>query len=179
MKPPLCDITWQTTGVSVVWDAASLHQIGPLTRALSLREFLLWGEEDFLETSAYARFVDEKRQCCVAVAGVEAALDVLSPEEADHWLEFHFQPVIRKFQSILADGGSGCALILWMVNAARFHEKLADDSIRWECTGIDRGHFLRFSNGVWNGAQKDVRRIVPANCPSSDLGIGFYLRRIS
>ena len=179
MKNPLSDITWQTTGVSVIWDAAALHQIGPISRALSLREFFLWAAEDFSETSPIARFMDETRQRSVGVAGIEAVLDALSPAEADQWLEFQLQPVIRKFQSVLADGGGGCSLILWMVNSARFHERLADDSISWECAGLHRGHMLRFSHGVWNGAQRDVQRIIPSGPGTPDTGIGFYLQRIS
>lgn len=179
MKNPLRDITWQTTGVSVIWDAGALHQIGPISRALSLREFFLWAAVDFSETSPFARFMDETRQRSVGVAGIEAALDALPPTEADQWLELEFQPLIRKFQSVLADGGGGCSLILWMVNSARFHERLADDSISWECAGLHRGHMLRFSHGVWNGAQRDVQRIIPSDAGTPDIGIGFYLQRIS
>ena len=179
MKTPLRDITWQTTGVSVIWDATAFHRIGPLSRALSLREFFLWAGEDFSETSPLTRFMDESRQRCVGVAGIEAALDALSPADADQWLECQLQPVIRKFQSVLADGGGGCALILWMVNSARFHERLADDSISLECAGLHRGHTLRFSHGVWNGAQRDVQRIIPSEAGNQDVGIGFYLQRIS
>lgn len=179
MKTPLRDITWQTTGVSVIWDAVALHQIGPLSRALSLREFFRWAGEDFSETSPLARFMDESRQRCVCVAGIEAALDALTPAEADQWLEFQLQPAIRRFQSILADGGGGCALIFWMVNSARFHERLADDSIVWECAGPYRGHTLRLSHGVWNGAQRDVQRIMPSEAAHMETGIGFYLQRIS
>jgi hypothetical protein len=179
MKTPLRDIAWQSTGVSVIWDASALHKVGPLSRSLSLREFLCWAAEDFSESSARARFMDESRQRCVCVAGVEAALDALSPAEGDQWLESRLQPAIRKFQSILADGGGGSALLLWMVNHARFHENLADDSISWECAGVHRGHKLRFSYGIWNGAQRDVQRIVPSYAVNPDIGIGFYLQRIS
>lgn len=179
MKTPLRDINWQTTGVSVIWDAAALHKVGPLSRALSLREFFRWAGEDFSESSALARFMDEPRQRCVGVAGVEAALDSLSPTDADQWLEFQLQPAIRKFQSVLADGGGGCALILWMVNHARFQERLADDSISWKCAGLHYGQTVRFSHGVWNGAQRDVQRIVPSDAGNPDVGLGFHLTRIS
>jgi len=179
MRAPLKDITWQSTGVSVIWDAAALHQVGPLTSALSLREFFLWAAEDFSETSPLARFMDSPRCRCLTVAGLEAALDVLPPADADEWLEGQLQPVVRKFQNTLADGGGGCALVFWMVNAARFHEKLSENSVRWECTGPHRGHELRFSHGLWNGAQSDVQRIVPSGHTNPELGIGFYLQRIS
>jgi hypothetical protein len=179
MKTPLRDIKWQSTGISVIWNAGALHKVGPLSRALSLREFFRWAGEDFSEASPLARFMDETRQRCVGVAGIEAALDALTPAEADQWLEFQLQPAIRRFQSILADGGGGCALNLWMVNHARFHERLADDSISWECAGLYRGHTLRFSHGVWNGAQSDVQRIIPSDATNSEIGIGFYLQRIS
>lgn len=179
MKAPLRDIAWQSTGVSVLWDSAALHEVGPLSRALSLREFLCWRGEDFCESSPLARFLDEHRRRCVLVAGLEAALDVLEPVEADEWLEFRLQPEVRHFQSVLADGGSGCALVFWMVNSARFQENLADDSLGWECAPPHRSSSLRFSHGLWNGAQTDLQRIVPPGCQQPELGAGYYLRRIS
>jgi len=179
MKIPLRDIAWQTTGVSVIWDAASMDKVGPLSRALSLREFLCWAAEDFSESNPLARFMDESRERSVCVAGLEAALDTLAPAEADEWLEYKLQPAIKKFQSVLADGGGGCGLILWMVNHARFHERLAEDSIEWECAGLYRGNMLRFSHGVWNGAQCDIQRIIPSDAENQNIGIGFYLQRIS
>ena len=179
MRAPLHDITWQSTGVSVLWDAPALRQIGPLSRALTLREFFRWAGEDFGESSPNARFMDEPRRRCVAVAGLEAALDVQEPQAADDWLQASLQPAVRDFQSAIADGGNGAALIFWMVNVDRFREDLAEDAVKWECTGQYRNHRLRFSHGLWNGAQRDLQRINPRGHAQPERGIGFYLQRIS
>ena len=49
MNPPLTDIVWKSRGISVLWDVNALASLGPLSDALSLREFFLWDADGWSE----------------------------------------------------------------------------------------------------------------------------------
>ncbi len=175
MNPPLTDIVWKSRGISVLWDVNALASLGPLSDALSLREFFLWDADGWGEQSVHACFTGGKR--CIVVAGLEAALDAMEPDDADAWMSEHLLPAVSRCGDVVFSGGQH-SLIFWMVRRERFKERLWDGAILWSCDGGHRGREILFSHGMWNGAYKDVQRIVP---PGSDAetGIGFYLQRIS
>ena len=66
-----------------------------------------------------------------------------------------------------------------MVVHKRFRVGLQDGTVFWQCDGEFRGQEIKFSHGLWNGAYRDVQRITPPKQADPDLGIGFYLQRIS
>lgn len=175
MNQPLTDIVWKSRGISVLWDVASLAQLGPLAEALSLRDFFLWQADGFRKDSPHARMSSNSPR--VVVAGLEATLDAMEPEDAELWMSDHFRPAAIQCAATLFNGGDAGALIFWMVRQERFRCRLHDGAILWTCDGEFRGREILFSHGMWNGAYRDVQRIVPPG--SSDTGIGFYLQRIS
>ena len=175
MNTPLTDIVWKTQGISVLWDVGALASLGPLPEAISLREFFLWHGDGWRPDSPHARELTPRR--CLVVAGLEAALDAMEPEDAEAWMEETLLPVIRRCGSDLFGGEQNGALIFWMVWKERFHHRHSDSTVRWSCEGEYRGRDILFSTGIWNGAFRDVQRIVTPE--SGDDGIGFYLQRIS
>jgi hypothetical protein len=176
MKSPLTDDVWKRKGISVLWDVAGLCSLGSLTTALSLREFFLWNADDWREGSRHARFSGGERR--VVVAGLEAALDCMEPEQAEEWMTETLLPAIHRCSEILFQGGTNGALLFWMVKHERFKSKLANDAIMWTCDGEHRGSEILFSHGLWNGAYRDVQRIALPNS-EPEPGLGFYLQRIS
>ena len=56
MNPPLTDNIWQRKGVSVIWDVEALTSLGPLSGAISLRDFFRWDADGWSKTSPHARF---------------------------------------------------------------------------------------------------------------------------
>ena len=177
MNTPLTDSVWQRKGVSLIWDVEALASLGPLADAISLREFFQWDADGWQESSEHARFSGGARR--LVVAGLEAALDAMSPDEAMAWMRETLLPVISRCCDVVFAGGGQGALIFWMVLQQRFRVGLQDATVFWKCDGEHRGEEITFSHGLWNGAYKDVQRIAPLNHANADVGIGFYLQRIS
>ncbi|MCX6876430.1 MAG: hypothetical protein NTW21_21870 [Verrucomicrobia bacterium] len=176
MNPPLTDDVWKRKGISVLWDVAGLASLGSLQTAISLREFFLWNADDWREDSTHARFSGGARR--IVVAGLEAALDCMEPEAAEEWMAQQLLPVINRCAEILFEGGTGGALLFWMVKHDRFRVKLENGEILWTCDGEHRDRKILFSHGLWNGAYRDVQRIAPLRT-ETEPGLGFYLQRIS
>ena len=100
MSPDLLDKTWMSCGISVLWDAEALNEICAPDSVRSLREFMrlyqsAWPEDALNLISGRV----------LIVAGLEAAMDTLNPEEAVDWLEQNIYPAVRDFQDNVADGG--------------------------------------------------------------------------
>jgi hypothetical protein len=177
MKAPLNDkILWTKRGVSVVWDAKALSDLGSMTKALPLRDWFRWKAEGWVDRNEY--FTGEEERAIV-VAGLDAALDSLDPDDAEAWMQDHLLVTISEFQDQIAGGGQEAALIFWMVNRKRFRYQTADDSVMWKCSTAHGGRELPISRCIWNGAQSDVRRIIPSDCDDQDNGIGLFLQRVS
>ena len=177
MKENLNDkIIWTKRGVSVIWDAKALSELGSMSKALSLRDWLRWQAEGWADREEYFTGNDER---AVVVAGLDAALDSLDPEDAEIWMQDHILNAITEFQDEIAGGGQEAALIFWMVNRKRFNYHTASDAVVWKCSTAHGGVELPISHCIWNGAQADIRRIIPADGDDQESGIGLFLQRVS
>lgn len=177
MKINLNDsILWTKRGVSVVWDAQELGKLGTMAKALSLRQWLCWQAEGWLEREDY---FTGKEGRTIIVAGLDAAIDSMAPDTATEWMQQTLLTAIREFQSEVAGGGQEAALIFWMVSRKRFEHRRADDSVIWKSAPGYRGETIPISHCIWNGAQRDIARIVPLGYPDQENGIGFFLQRVS
>ena len=81
----------------------------------------------------------------LVIAGLEAAMDTLSPQEAVEWLEQKVYPAMRDFQDNVADGGGEAALILWFADAKRIWHHAADNTNHWHCSGEHRNNQFRLA----------------------------------
>jgi hypothetical protein len=174
MSPELGDNTWMHSGVSVLWDAESLNELCPARSVRSLREFLrlhkaCWPEDDL-------RLLNKR---ALIVAGLEAAMDTLPPDDAVEWLEQKIYPAIRDFQDNVADGGGEAALIFWLADAKRFWHRAADNTNHWYCSGEHRQHSIPIGRCLWNGAEASVQRVVARKPDDKARHVGLFLRRIS
>jgi len=177
MKEPLNDtIVWTKRGVSVVWDAKAISELGSMARAISLRDLFRWQANGWSERNEYFTGKDER---AVIVAGLDAALDALSPDDAEAWMQKRLMKAITEFQDEIAGGGQEAALIFWMVNRKRFQYQTATDSVVWKCSTAHGSRELPISHCIWNGAQADIRRIIPHSYDDPENGIGFFLQRVS
>lgn len=171
MNPPLTDDVWIRRGVSVLWDGQTLARLAAAPRAVSLRRLFTlsdagWPEEEI-------RFIDDT---ALLVAGLDAALDALDPDEAEDWLGQSLYPRIVDFQTAF-DGQ--CALIFWMADRARWCENSAEGVFDWHLAGRHKGRLLPLARCLWDGAYLGVRRI-EETAPGGKLRwIGLYLQRIS
>lgn len=169
-------IVWTKRGVSVVWDAPELAKLGTMAKALSLRQWFRWQAEGWPIREDY---YTGKDGLAIVVAGLDAAIDSMTPETATEWMQSKLLAAIREFQAEVAGGGQEAALIFWMVNRRRFEHRRADDSVIWKSAPGHRGETIPISHCIWNGAQHDIARIVPRGCTDLDHGIGLFLQRVS
>ena len=177
MKANLNDtIVWTRRGVSVIWDAPELAKLGTMAKALSLRQWFRWQEKGWPEREGYFTGQDKR---AVIVAGLDAAIDSMTPEAATEWMQGKLLATVREFQAEVAGGGQEGALIFWMVDRKRFEYRRSDDSVVWKAGPGRRGETIPISHCIWNGAQRDIARIVPLGHPYQEHGIGFFLQRVS
>ena len=174
MNPDLHDNTWMRCGTSLLWDAQALNRVCSPEAVRSLRELLRLHQagwpEDTLKLIQNRTFV---------VAGLEAAMDTLHPEEAVEWLEKTVYPAVLDFQEKVADGGREAALILWLADRNRVFHKASENTYHWHCAGEHRQQSVPLGRCIWNGAEGSVRRIAATDAQKNTHHIGLFLQRIS
>jgi hypothetical protein len=166
MNSILTDSVWQRKGISVLWDSKMLTQLNSKSQVISLRHFFLFYENGWPET--VMPFINERQ---LLVAGLDAALDALPAEEAEHWVKSEVYQKIYDFQNF-AEGQY--ALTFWMTDQNRWREQFSENKYYWLCSGKEKDKQIDLGTGIWNGAQKSVRQI-----ETDSRWIGLYLDRIS
>lgn len=171
MPAPLVnDDLWTRRGITLLWDADELNKLCKPNQVISLRRFLRlhdagWPEEELPLVNDVA----------LVVAGLEACIDALPPEEMTHWLEQRIYPAIVSYQREIADGGGQAALIFWLVEHARLKYQISEDAWTWHCSGEHRNHRIPLSHCLFNGAQHDLKEIHG----TQGHRLGLYHPRIS
>ena len=140
MNSDLRDTTWMQSGISILWDADALNELCPADSVRSLRELLRLYEAGWPEEGL--NLIGKRT---LVIAGLEATMDTLSPDEAVEWLEQKVYPAIRSFQDSVADGGGEAALILWFADQRRPAYTAADNTHHWHCAGQHRSNQYRLA----------------------------------
>ena len=166
MNPILLDDVWQRKGISVIWDNTVLAKLVKDNRAISLREFFSYYENDWPDDDM--PFINSD---LLLVAGLDAALDTLEAQNAEEWVTQEVYKRIYDFQT-WAEGQY--ALVFWMTKQDRWKEHLENSRYTWLCDGKDRGKEIELGSGIWNGAQLSLQKI-----ESDNRWIGLFLDRIS
>src|SRR5262245_1797628 len=130
MSPDLHDDTWMLCGTSLLWHPEALNRICSAESVLSLREFLRLHHAGWPEGTL--GLINNRT---LVVAGLEAAMDTLDPDEAVGWFDQKMYPAVLDFQENVADGGREAALILWLADRNRIFHRPADNSYHWHCSG--------------------------------------------
>lgn len=172
--PDLRDNTWTQCGTSLVWNAAALARVCSPNQVRSLREFLRLHKAGWPEGELK---LANKR--ALVVAGLDATMDTHEPEAAIEWLEQTVYPAILDFQERVGDGGSEAALIFWLADEKRIHQKASDGSYLWHCTGEHRRQSIPIGRCIWNGAESSARKIMWKNAEGEFEFAGISNRRIS
>lgn len=168
--PLINDDLWTRRGISLLWDADELNKLCQPKQVISLRRFRRihtsgWQDDDLPLVNDVA----------LVVAGLDACIDALPPEEMTMWLEQKIYPAIVSYQREVADGGSQAALIFWMVEHSRLKHNISEDAWLWHCGGEHRSHQIPLSHCLFNGAQHDLKEIHDAK----GRRLGLYHPRIS
>ncbi|HCO23465.1 MAG TPA: 5'-nucleotidase [Gimesia maris] len=171
MQSPLVnDDLWNRRGISLLWDADELNSLCQPNQVISLRQLRQlhhtgWPEDDLPLVNDTA----------LVVAGLEACIDSLPPEDATQWLEQIIYPLNVSFQREVADGGGQAALVFWMVEHNRLQYRTSEDAWYWHCGGEHKKHQIPLSHCLFNGAQHDLKEIQDTN----GNRLGLYHPRIS
>ena len=171
MNQPLLDDVWKRKGINILWDGNVLSEMDAASKVISLRRFFELYEAGWPEDQI--PWIDEH---ALMVAGLDVAIDALTPEEAEPWIE---QKVYTKIQDYQTEFDSQCSLIFWMADRNRWKEKPDDVEYDWHLTGKHQGKLLPIGRCIWNGAQSGVRRIEINDSTGKPSWIGLHHHRIS
>lgn len=171
MSAPLLDDVWKRRGINILWDGDTLTTLDAAKKVISLRRFFDlyqagWPEDDI-------PWIGED---ALMVAGLDVAIDALTPEEAEPWIEQQVYTKIQDFQSAF---DSQASLIFWMADQNRWQETTGEIEYNWHLAGKFNNQLLPIGRCIWNGAQSGVRRIENNDTHGKNRWIGLHHHRIS
>lgn len=149
----LRDTVWQRRGTSWVWDEEARNQICAASEVWSLRQFLraskaLGSWPDDLPSNGGKTLV---------VAGLDGSLDLLTPTDAEAWLNDAIKPAILAFQD---EWGSDGALVFWLPGGHnRVRANTATDEVGWLCHA-PHGHQIDLGRILWGQANEYPQEIL-------------------
>ena len=94
----------------------------------------------------------------MVVAGLEASLDLLTPEDAEAWLGDAIKDAILSFQAYYE---GEAALIFWLpAGLGRIKLNPATDSIEWRCAAPHSESLLAFGRILWGEVNEYPQEIL-------------------
>ncbi len=169
------DRTWTQRGISFLWDSRVLFEVIEPSEARSIRQF-------FEIASSWPGDLPSGGGNTLVVGGLDACLDVLSPGDAEKWLENRIRPALLAFQD---EYEQQAGLIFWLPTGRnRVSMKSATGEYLWRCAPPFSKEELPLGRILWSGAEGDVGRIMnpEGNAPHDVDGpswIGLHHPRIS
>lgn len=150
MKQTL-DTVWQRRGTSWVWDEDARNRVCEAGQVWSLRQFLR-------AVGSWPEDLPSNGTNTVVVAGLEASLDLLTPEDAEAWLGDVIKDAVLSFQ---AHYEGEAALIFWLpAGQTRIKLNSATDSIEWRCAAPSSESLLAFGRILWGEATEYPQEIL-------------------
>ena len=161
----LLDTVWQRRGVSWIWDDEALNKVARPSEVLSLRQMLRFEGQ-------WPDDLPSNNGSTMVVAGLDACLDLMSPDEADAWLGDEFKHAILSFQ----DAYQGdAALVFWLpAGQRRIHIQTASDAVVWRCGAPNSDQQIDFGRLLWGEAREYPQEILLA-AAAKPAGL-FHLR---
>lgn len=150
MKQTL-DTVWQRRGTSWLWDEEARNQVCDAGQVWSLRQFLQ-------SVGSWPNDPPSNAANTMVVAGLEASLDLLTPDDAEIWLGAAIKDAILSFQ----DHYEGeAALIFWLpAGQSRIKLNSATDSVEWRCAAPSSDSLLAFGRVLWSEANDYPQEIL-------------------
>ena len=147
----LRDTVWQRRGISWLWSSEGLAQLCVASEVWSLRQFLMsagkWPED-----------LPSNGGNTLVVAGLDGCLDLLSPIDAEAWLEGQIKDAILSFQEFIE---GDAALVFWLPGAAgRIIVNPATDAVTWRCAAPHSQSQIDFGRILWGEAHEYPQEIV-------------------
>jgi hypothetical protein len=168
--PTLLDDIWTRRGISLIWGASGLAHANP-QEVVPLRKLFQIAEEGFNDP------LPSNNGRLLITTGIEGALDVLNPDDAEAWTIEYIRPVLTRFQE--SWDGSG-ALAFWLPSGeARIVERPASAAYDWRLPTGHGGRTLPISELIFSGADEDLRQIIDKRADARAEWIGLYHPRVS
>ena len=159
---------WKSSGISILWDGEKLAEICNSSEIHSIRSFFQ------IEMSGWSDRLPSNNGNAIVIAGLDTCIDVLSSEEAVNWMEQELYPKLRSFQMEYENQAS---LIFWLPSGKkRIKEVASEASYMW--LHWDNKTQIPISRCLWNGAEKDAKKIIKQGKDGSEW-LGLYHPRIS
>ena len=168
MSNVLTDDIWKRRGITVLWCGSTLAELNAASQVVSLREFVKFYEAGWPENMPLVN------DSGLYVAGLDVAVDALSPDDAREWLQIEIYEMIYDFQN-----HADVALVFWMPDQGRWITDMTNNTYEWYLGGEYNNQRFPLGRCIWNGAEKDVRRIESASNNKKAEWLGLYLERIS
>ncbi len=147
----MVDTVWQRRGISVMWDEEARNQICEAAQVWSIRQLLRsvgnWPDD-----------LPSNHGNTLVVAGLEASLDLLTPQDAEGWLGDAIKAAILSFQDYY---GGEAALVFWLpAGHGRIKRNSATDDVEWRCGAPNSDSFLPFGRTLWGESKEYPQEIV-------------------
>jgi hypothetical protein len=145
------DTVWQRRGTSWIWDQEARNHICHAAEVWSLRQLLRVGNQ-------WPDELPSNRGHTLVVAGLEGALDLLTPMDAEAWLGEVMKPAILEFQDAY-DGEA--ALVFWLPSGqGRIKLHSATDAVSWHCAPPHGDSTVEFGRVLWGEANEYPQEIL-------------------
>jgi hypothetical protein len=149
----LLDTVWQRRGVSWIWDDEALGKIAKPGEVFSLRELLRF-------ESQWPDDLPSNNGDTMVVAGLDACLDLMLPDEAEAWLGNVLKHAILSFQDFYE---GDAALVFWLPSGQRRVQiQTASDAVLWRCGAPNGDRQIDFGRILWGEAREYPQEILLA-----------------
>jgi hypothetical protein len=149
----LFDTVWQRRGVSWIWDDEALNKVAKPGEVFSLRELLRFERQ-------WPDDLPSNNGDTMVVAGLDACLDLMSPDEAEAWLGNELKRAILSFQDFYE---GDAALVFWLpAGQRRVQIQTASDAVLWRCGAPNGDRQIDFGRILWGEAREYPQEILLA-----------------
>ena len=162
----LSDPVWRKQGISWIWDEEARNLVCAADEIWSLRALLR-------ADAPWKGNLPSNDGNTLVVAGLDGSLDLLTPEDAETWLDYTIKKAILSFQEYYS---GETALIFWLPRCEQRVEISATDTVSWKCGAPYGEHKLDFGRILWGEAREYPKEILIENKKNP---VGLYHRRIS
>ena len=168
------DNAWMRRGLTLLWGAETLTRAAHPSQVVSVRQF-------FAMANAWPEELPASGGDALVVSGFEGCLDVLSGQDAEHWIENDLKEVILSFQDEY-EGQAG--LIFWVPSGRnRISMKGASEEYYWKHSPSKSGRGLHIGRLLWSGVENEVERLLDSEDSTADYDgkawVGLHHPRIS
>ena len=165
------DSSWVKRGMTLLWDNSALSNLIAPAEAIPLRQFFHLSQD-------WPDDLPSVQGNAVVVVGLEAALDCLTPDDAESWLERRIRPLLLDFQAYY-QGQAG--LHFWLPGGRqRIVASFASNSYAWRSPPPGQQN-LPIGRLLWSGAESEALRILTPGAKEADgpAWLGLHHRRVS